>query len=353
MLTIRCDGNRESPAGEYRIDKAATAGRLMVAAVLGCLAVVVLSAPCAAMGGRPQEGPGQLSRIDGFGSNPGNLIMYRYTPPGLPAGAPLVVALHGCNQSAKDYADLSGWSHLADRWRFSVIYPEQRRINNGFRCFNWFRPGDTQRRKGEALSIWEMVDRTAADLAVDPRRIYITGLSAGGYMTASMLALYPDVFAGGAVIAGGPAGCADGAMDALGCMKGRVVKTPEQWGNAARAAYRYDGAYPVLSIFHGTEDATVDVRNMTALVDQWTSLHLTDALADGGGVFRAHDHRIYHDTNGAAVVESYHVRGMGHAIPVDPGPGEDQGGAMGAYAEDRDLFSSYYAARFWGLAPIP
>ncbi len=348
----------EPPIEEHRsngdrIKRVGSPAHRVLAACIGCLVSLALSTPCAAMGGRPQEGPGQLSRIDGFGSNPGNLTMYRYTPPGLPAGAPLVVALHGCSQSARDYRDLSGWNHLAERWRFSVVYPEQRRINNGFRCFNWFRSGDTQRQKGEALSIKEMVDRTVADLAVDVGRIYVTGLSAGGYMTTAMLALYPDVFAGGAVIAGGPVGCAAGAMDALACMKGRVTKSPDQWRDAARAAYPHDGAYPVLSIFHGTEDATVDGRNLTALVDQWTRLHLTDTIADGGGVFRSHDHRIYFGTNGLAVVEAYHVRGMGHAIPVDPGPGEDQGGAMGAYAEDRDLFSSYYAARFWGLAPIP
>ena len=98
----------------------------------------------------------------------------------------------------------TGWSTLAKRYGFALLMPEQQASNNANTCFNWFNPGDVARGRGEAASIRQMVARMVADHKIDPRRIYITGLSAGGAMTSVMLAIYPEVFAGGAIIAGLP-----------------------------------------------------------------------------------------------------------------------------------------------------
>ena len=176
-----------------------------------------------------------------FGSNPGNLRMFRYVPDGLPADAPLVVALHGCVQSARAYADGAGWPKYAERDGFALVFPEQRSANNQNACFNWFESGDIRRGSGEALSIKQMVDKTKADLKTDPKRVYVTGLSAGGYMTAAMLATYPDVFAGGGVIAGGPYKCATSLTQAFSCLNPGVDKTPKAWGDLVRAASPYTG----------------------------------------------------------------------------------------------------------------
>jgi len=169
----------------------------------------------------------ELSEVTAFGSNPGNLKMYMYTPANVADNAPLVVVLHGCTQNAHEYAERTQWNKLAERFGFSVIYPEQQLVNNVFSCFNWFFPADASRDQGESLSIKQMIDRVKTDHSIDAKRAYVTGLSAGGYMAAVMLAVYPEVFAGGAVMAGGPFRCATDAIDAQNrCMKGLTNRSP-------------------------------------------------------------------------------------------------------------------------------
>lgn len=163
---------------------------------------------------------GRLSEFMWRGTNPGALRAMSYVPEGLADGAPLVVVLHGCTQTAAGYDLGSGWSTLADNAGFALLFPEQQRANNPSLCFNWFLPGDTQRDAGEALSIREMIEAFAAEHGIDRRRIFINGLSAGGAMTSVMLATYPEVFAGGAVIAGLPFGVASTVPDAFDRMRG-------------------------------------------------------------------------------------------------------------------------------------
>jgi poly(hydroxyalkanoate) depolymerase family esterase len=303
-----------------------------------------------AMGWLPPWNHSELTEVTDFGTNPGNLKMYTYLPEKVPDNAPLVVVLHGCTQNAEEYAERTQWNRLADRFGFAVIYPEQKMLNNGFSCFNWFSPADASRDGGESLSIKQMIDKMRTDHSIDSQRVYVTGLSAGGYMAVVMLAVYPEVFAGGAVMAGGPFGCATNAVDAQNnCMKGLTDRTPAQWGDLVRLASGHSGPFPILSVFHGSMDPTVDDQNMTELVEQWTNIHGTDAVPDSDDLFRGHPHRTYNDGNGRPVVETYHIQGMLHAVSVDPGSGEDQGGAVGAYAEDHDVYAAYYAALFWGL----
>src|SRR4051794_31909903 len=126
--------------------------------------------------------------------------MFEHVPDGLPPRSPLVVALHGCTQAA-EFGDDSGWTGLAGRLRFALLLPQQREANNGDLCFDWFRDRDNRRGQGESASVRAMVGRMVADHGLDPGRVFVAGLSAGGAMAAVMLAAYPEVFAGGAVIA--------------------------------------------------------------------------------------------------------------------------------------------------------
>ena len=110
-----------------------------------------------------------IEAVANFGSNPGNLKMNRHVPAGMPANAPLVVAMHGCTQPVSEYAK-AGWNELADRHKFYVVYPEQQSANNSANCFNWFgkfnQPSDKTnltRGRGENLSIKQMVDKMKAD----------------------------------------------------------------------------------------------------------------------------------------------------------------------------------------------
>jgi poly(hydroxyalkanoate) depolymerase family esterase len=285
----------------------------------------------------PARAAAGLTQVTGFGSNPGALNMYSYVPSGLPAGAPLVVALHGCTQSASDYYGHSGWPKYADLYRTALVFPEQTTANNSLSCFNWFNAADIGRGGGEALSVKQMVDYAIAHYGSDPRRIYVTGLSAGGAMTAVMLAAYPDVFAGGGVVAGLPYNC--GTV----CQYQAQSKTPAQWGDLVRAANPgYRGPWPRVAIWYGTSDTTVVPANATELRDQWTNVlgvSLSGTASLPGGTTR--------ETYGNGV-ELDRVNGIAHGTPVDPGSAENQCGTTGTYYL-QSICSSYYLAQFWGL----
>jgi poly(hydroxyalkanoate) depolymerase family esterase len=292
-------------------------------------------------------GPAQVT---GFGTNPGNLSMYAYAPDALPAGAPLVVALHGCTQSASDYYANSGWPKFADRYGFALVLPQTSSGNNANSCFNWFEPGDSTRDRGEALSIRQMVHKAVSLYGSDSRRVYITGLSAGGGMTANMLAAYPDVFAGGAVDSGLPAYCANSVSAAYTCMYSPPDRTPAQWGDLVRSAAPVGTAsWPRVAIWQGTADTTVRPANAGELRDQWTDVwgigqtpSRTESL--GGGTTLS----VYDDPSGRPAVEVYSVSGMAHGLAVDPGSGPEQCGTTGTYYLDT-ICSSYHTAHFWGL----
>ncbi len=292
-----------------------------------------------------------LDRVGNFGSNPGNLQMFAYIPEDLPASAPVVVALHGCTQTAQAYADGAGWPKYADLYDFALIFPQQPTANNRSRCFNWFKSGDINRGQGEALSIKQMVDYVKGTYQSDPAQVYVTGLSAGGAMTNVMLATYPDVFAGGAVMAGLPYKCATSLVQATSCQYGPVNKTPAQWGDLVRNAARgFQGPWPVVSIWHGDADYIVRPVNQAEQVAQWTNVHGTDQAADRLETIKGATYKAYEYASGDVAVETYTIPGMGHGVAVDPGTALAQCGTAGAYVLDVDICASYYALEFWGIA---
>jgi poly(hydroxyalkanoate) depolymerase family esterase len=290
-----------------------------------------------------------LEEVTGFGANPGNLKMFRYVPDGLPAGRPLVVALHGCTQSAAAYDAEPGWIEVAERMGFALLLPQQQSANNLNSCFNWFQPTDTTRGSGEALSIKQMVDRMRTDYASDAARIYATGLSAGGAMISVMLATYPEVFAAGAVVAGLPYRCADTLFQALTCMSPGTNLTPRQWGDKVRAASSHTGPWPAISLWHGTADSTVAYSNLNELMEQWTDVHGTDQTADVSDTVNDYPHRGYRDTTGRLVVETYAITGMNHGHPIDPGTGPQNCGTPAPYILDVNICAADHIAHFWGL----
>ncbi len=315
-----------------------------IAVHLTVLAMAVATA-VVAVGFAATERPAEaatMEEVTGFGSNPGNLQMFRYLPTALPAGRPLVVVLHGCTQNAAGYGTNSGWTRLADTWGFALVLPQQRSANNANSCFNWFESGDTARGSGEALSVKQMVDRMRTD--VGSAATYVTGLSAGGAMTAVMLATYPEVFAGGGIVAGIPYRCATTLGAAFSCMNPGTDLTPAQWGDRVRAASSHSGPRPKVSIWHGTADTTVRPSNRVELVDQWTNAHGTDQTPDVSDTIAGYPHKVY-----GSVVESVEVTGMNHGQPIDPGSGATQCGTTAAYILDVNVCAAYHMARFWGL----
>jgi poly(hydroxyalkanoate) depolymerase family esterase len=296
-----------------------------------------------------QPRPTTLPEVTDFGWNPGGLRMFVHVPEKLQAAPALVVVLHGCTQTAEGYAAGAGWITLADRHGFVLLLPEQTPANNPKNCFNWFLPGDITRNHGEPLSIRQMIEKAILDHGVDRNRVYITGLSAGGAMTAVMLASYPEVFAAGAVIAGLPYGVATNVEAALNAMFTDHNRPIAELEGQVRRASRHAGPWPRVSIWHGTADVTVKPSNADELVKQWTAVHglpLRPTREERGTGFAR---RVWQDRDGRDLVESYTVNGMAHGTPLATGTEADRCGRAGPFLLDVGISSSYRIAKFWGL----
>src|SRR3954469_23726387 len=313
-------------------------------------------------------------QVTNFGSNPGNLIMFKYVPDRISNPAPLVVVLHGCVQESPRFAEKAGWMQIVDRMGMVLAIPGQKKENAQNNCFSWPSLADITRDQGEALSIKQMVDKVKADHNIDSNKVYATGLSAGGAMTSVMLATYPDVFAGGGIVAGLPYRCAENLSDALQCMStghpsqlpsiglplprglspkpisgsravnvplppglcilvpffpgcedpapGNGTFTPKEWGDRVRQASNHRGPFPRVSIWHGSSDTTVNPINASEEVEQWTNVHGPSSNKPSEtNTIKGFPHHVFKDANGNSVVESIIITGMNHGDPVDPGPG--------------------------------
>ncbi len=277
-----------------------------------------------------------------FNPNPGNLRMFAFVPR-VAKNAPLVVVLHGCGQTAAGYDLGAGWSQLGAANGFAVLAAEQKAVNNPGTCFNWFNPQDIKRGEGEVASIAAMIAQMIETHGLDPRRVFITGLSAGGAMTAAMLATYPELFAGGAIIAGLPFGAAANVGEALGAMRTAPLKTPHQWGDLVRTASDHAGAWPRVSVWHGGMDTTVSITNAQASTAQWADLHglnLTDAKQDmiGPAVRLSWGDKL----------EVITLPALGHGTPID----SDDVGTPAPFILESAISSTTAIARFWGLLEI-
>ncbi|MBE2247894.1 MAG: PHB depolymerase family esterase, partial [Myxococcus sp.] len=264
-----------------------------------------------------------LDAVSGFGSNPGNLLMYRFVPPGLARGRPLVVLLHGCGETATSFSSSSGFEAQATQRQFALVAPQQQFINNVQTCFNWFDAANQQRDQGELLSIKQMVDRMVADVGSDPQQVFVAGFSAGGAEAANLLATAPDRFRAGAIAAGIPFKCTETAFGATACLSGPSttnadggMKTPSERAAQVRRAFpAFAGAYPRVAVWQGQSDPFVSPSNGVELMQQWTSVHGVDQTADGTQPISSGGTRSFFRpaAGGDAVVELNEVPGLGHA----------------------------------------
>jgi feruloyl esterase len=307
-----------------------------------------------AYGAAPAEPPAGVAArlVEGRGfDNPGALRMLSYTPQVLARGAPLVVVLHGCTQTAAGYAAGAGWLALAERYGFALLCPEQTAANNPNRCFNWFEPGDTARGAGEAASIRAMIEAMATEHGLDRQRVFVTGLSAGGAMTSVLLATYPEVFAGGAIVAGLPFDAADSMGAAFAAMGGGRARTAAAWAAPVRSASAHRGPWPRVSVWHGGADATVAAANGEEIVKQWTALHGV-ALADHRtALANGRVHREWLSPAGEVVVEHHALASLGHGTPLAATGGAEAYGEAGPFLLETGVSSSLEILGFWGLTP--
>jgi poly(hydroxyalkanoate) depolymerase family esterase len=259
-----------------------------------------------------------------------------------------VVVLHGCTQTADAYDHGTGWSRHAEQHGFAVLYPQQRRANNPGLCFNWFAPEDVARDRGEAASIAAMIAAMVREHDLDPARVFITGLSAGGAMTAAMLAAYPELFAGGAIIAGLPAGAASTMPQAFETMRGAGAASAAVSVDRMRRASPGVSRWPRVAIVHGTADHTVDVANADGLVAQWTGVHGLTAQPDREATTDRCRGRRWSNASGDVLVEDYRIEGMGHGVPLDV-VGRDPFGSPGPFMLEVGFSATARLVDTWGL----
>jgi poly(hydroxyalkanoate) depolymerase family esterase len=259
---------------------------------------------------RPQGGGEFVARS--FSDAAGARDYKLYIPAGAGRQRPLVVMLHGCKQSPDDFAAGTAMNALAEADGVFVAYPGQSSRANGHKCWNWFEPRDQGREGGEAGIIAGITRAVIAEHGIDPRRVYIAGLSAGAAAAANVAQAYPDLYAAVGIHSGLAAGCARDLSSAMMAMNmGAPGSTPPSGFGASPEGLRL----PTI-VFHGDGDTTVHPRNGEQVLAQAGADGLRALDAQGepvgpGGL--AYSRTRFADAAGRVRIESWRVHGLAHA----------------------------------------
>ena len=265
------------------------------------------------------------------GTRPNKLFVpksYRGRP------VPLVVMLHGCTQSPDDFATGTGMNRAAEAEECLVVYPGQTSQANAQKCWNWFNADDQRRDRGEPSLIAGITREVMRDYAVDPARVYVAGLSAGGAAAAIMAETYPELYAAACVHSGLACGAARDMNSAFAAMRSGAAGRP---GAGPRGV-------PVI-VFHGDRDSTVNPRNADAVVAQSSAggpVEVRRGQIAGGHAFEC---VVRRDASGRAVTEQWTVHGGGHAW--------FGGNAAGSYTDPRGPDATAEMLRFFREHPHP
>ena len=245
--------------------------------------------------------------IEGTFSNAAGSRTYKLFIPSRSQGQPLplVVMLHGCTQSPDDFAAGTRMNFLAEEQNCFVVYPEQPSGANQAKCWNWFRTGDQRRGGGEPSLIAGITRQIMRDHAIDPKRVYVAGLSAGGAAAAIMGATYADLYASVGIHSGLACGAASDLPSAFVAMR---------QGNGSEAFGKAGSPVPTI-VFHGDRDTTVHPNNGDRILEQSakatspTAKVLRGRVPDG----HAYTRTILTDGGGGAISEHWSIHGAGHA----------------------------------------
>jgi poly(hydroxyalkanoate) depolymerase family esterase len=278
-----------------------------------------------------------------FSNEVGSRPYKLYVPSGYRPGrsVPLIVMLHGCTQSPDDFAAGTRMNEAGEEHTCLVVYPGQTASANVQKCWNWFSEVDQHRGQGEPSLIAGITRQVMRDYAVDPWRVYVTGLSAGGAAAAIMGDAYPDLFAAIGVHSGLACGAARDMPSAFAAMRGGGVT-----GTAAMRSTAQRRIVPAI-VFHGDRDSTVNPRNADAVVAQSAQAAvLSDSVEQGraaGG--HAYSRTLSTDAAGRTVIEQWVVHGAGHAW--------FGGSAAGSYTDPRGPDATREMLRFFLEHPHP
>jgi poly(hydroxyalkanoate) depolymerase family esterase len=252
--------------------------------------------------------------------------------------APLIIMLHGCTQSADDFAVGTRMNMVAEEHGILVVYPEQTSAANMQKCWNWFSEADQNRDRGEPSLIAGITREVMRDYTVDPSRVYVAGLSAGGAAAAIMGQTYPDLYAAIGVHSGLARGAAHDMPSAFGAMRGDGAASRHV--PADRQGETCSELVPTI-VFHGDRDTTVNPRNADAVVSQAArgmalAAHTDEGVAPGGLGF---SRTRYTDRTDQVLIEQWIIRGGGHAW--------SGGSSLGSYTEERGVDASTEMVHFF------
>jgi poly(hydroxyalkanoate) depolymerase family esterase len=282
---------------------------------------------------RPATAPGARFEERGFSNQAGTRAYKLYVPSSYTGQSlPLVVMLHGCTQSPDDFAAGTRMNELAEEMTFLVAYPCQPQSANMSKCWNWYSPGDQSRDNGEPSMIAGITRAIIAEFSVDPDRVYIAGLSAGGAAAAIMGAAYPDLYSAIGVHSGLACGAARDIPSAFTAMR--------QGAPAGGTRSRTAAPIPTI-LFHGDGDKTVNPINGDQVAAQSRAkAELCTAqehgISEGGMRFTR---RIETDASGKPIIEHWTLHGAGHAW--------SGGSAAGSYTDPRGPDASREMMRFF------
>jgi poly(hydroxyalkanoate) depolymerase family esterase len=246
-----------------------------------------------------------------FSNQAGSRPYKLYVPSGYHGQpVPLIVMLHGCTQSPDDFAAGTRMNTAAEQQTCLVAYPGQTSSANMQKCWNWFNEADQQRDAGEPSIIAGITREVMRDYAVDPRRVYVAGLSAGGAAAAVLGDAYPDLYAAVGVHSGLACGAARDMPSAFAAMQRGSDGAVSRAGSRPKAQRRVAPAI----VFHGDRDTTVNPRNGDAVVAQMAQAAPRTRVEQGQAVGgHAYTRTLHDDANGRTAVEQWTVHGGAHA----------------------------------------
>jgi poly(hydroxyalkanoate) depolymerase family esterase len=285
--------------------------------------------------------------IEATYTNPAGSRAYKLYIPSRYQGQalPLVVMLHGCTQSPDDFAAGTRMNLIGEEQNCLVVYPEQPSDANPAKCWNWFRPNDQQRGQGEPSLVAGITRQVMRNYSVDPKRVYIGGLSAGAAAAAVMGATYPDLYAAIGVHSGLACGAANDLPSAFAAMRqGDLVASS---GSADISAVLGDGPAVPTIVFHGDQDTTVHPRNGNHVIAQSMRTTSSQTKVHRGRVPGGHAYTrtIHTDASGRAILEHWEIHGAGHAW--------SGGSTAGSYTDPRGPDATREMLRFFLEHSLP
>jgi poly(hydroxyalkanoate) depolymerase family esterase len=289
----------------------------------------------------PDVVPDGARFIEGTYGNQAGSRAYRLFIPSRYQGQPLplVVMLHGCTQSPDDFAAGTRMNFIAEEQACFVAYPAQRSEANQAKCWNWFRAADQRRGRGEPSLIAGITRQIMRDYSVDPKRVYVGGLSAGAAAAANMGATYSDLYAAIGVHSGLACGAAVDLPSAFVAMR--------QGSGSDERALRGDRPPVPTIVFHGDRDTTVHPNNGDQILEQSIGATRARKQVHRGRVPGGHafTRTILVDPNGRGIFEHWNIHGAGHAW--------SGGSPAGSYTDPRGPDATREMLRFFLEHSLP